>query len=258
MGKMMVVPILVCQDSAPELLGPCIAAGMNFFHKAGYWNSMPEELKNIPRESYYTDITVDSTPNNPDDENGAYNQVTTSLEKNGMKYYDIFRAHFGWKTVDALKNQRGTYRAFQRLKKEGKVRYFGVSQHDWIPYPEIIQAIIDDGTVCSIQAFIHCGTPPDALAIFEKAHKAGIGITAMKTVAYGGDPMKKNPALQAKLKASGRLGCACIRDVLSYKGSNGKPFVDVCVSSLRNFDMFQENLGAIAPKVCAADHFKLA
>jgi predicted aldo/keto reductase-like oxidoreductase len=257
MGKMEVVPILICQDSNPQLLGPCLAAGMNFIHKAGYWNSMPNELKKIPRESYFTDITVDSTPNNPDNEEGAYQQVVQSLQKNGFQYYDIFRAHFGWKTVDALKNQRGTYRAFQRLKKEGKVRYFGVSQHDWIPYPEIIEAIIEDGTVCSIQAFIHYGTPPDAWAIFEKAHKAGIGITAMKTVAYGGAPMRNNPAEQAKMKASGRIGCSCIREVLTHKGSDGKPIVDVCVSSLQNFDMLQENLGAIAPKICKQDGFKL-
>ncbi|MEW5901288.1 MAG: hypothetical protein AB1715_07495, partial [Acidobacteriota bacterium] len=119
MGKMMVAPILICQDNASDLLEPCLVAGMNFIHKAGYWREIPEALKKIPREAYYTDITVDSTPDNPDDEEGAYRQVSESLRRNGLKYYDIFRAHFGWKTVRAMKEQRGTYRAFERLRKEG-------------------------------------------------------------------------------------------------------------------------------------------
>ena len=69
--------------------------------------------------------------------------------------------------------------------------------------------------------------------------------------------MRNNPAEQAKMKASGRIGCSCIREALTHKGSDGKPIVDVCVSSLQNFDMFQENLGAIAPKICKQDGFKL-
>jgi len=76
MGNMQVTPIVLCQDWNHSLYAPGIAAGINYFHKAGYWKEMPDEIKNLPRESYYTDITVDSTPNNPDDEEGAYRQVT--------------------------------------------------------------------------------------------------------------------------------------------------------------------------------------
>ncbi len=256
MGDMEVSRILFCQDNAAELLGPGLDAGMNFIHKAGYWRSMPAELKNVPRESYYTDITVDSTPNDPDNEERAYSQVVNSLNANGLKYYDIFRAHYGWKSVKAMKEQRGTHRAFERLKKEGKVRYFGVSQHPFVPYPEIIEAEIEEGLVSSIQAFITYATTPETLAVFEKAHKAGIGITAMKTVAHGGNPMRANAARMAELKAPNMVGRACLRHVLSMKGSDGKPFVDCAVSSLRNFNMFEENLGAVSARASAADGFE--
>src|SRR5438045_1771383 len=127
MGDMRVTPVVMSHDWARDLYAPALAAGINFVHKAGYWTSMPDEFKNLPRESYYTDITVDSTPNNPDDEDGVYRQVTHSLERNGLRYYDIMRCHEGWKSVTEMKQKRGTHRAFERLKKEGKVRYFGVS-----------------------------------------------------------------------------------------------------------------------------------
>jgi diketogulonate reductase-like aldo/keto reductase len=261
MGNMEVTPIIYCQDNVGELLGPCLAAGMNFIHKAGYWHSLPEELKKLPRESYYTDITVDSTPNNPDDEDYAYHQVTKSLKENGLKYYDVFRAHYGWKSVQAMKQLRGTHRAFDRLKKEGKVKYFGASQHSgggFPGYPEIIQAQIDEGLIASIQAFLHYDTPPETWEVFERAHKAGIGITAMKTVAHGGGRMRRDEARMAELKAPGMLGRACLRHVLSKTGSDGKRIVDCAVSALRNFNYFEENVGAAAPKVALADGFSLA
>ena len=263
LGNMEITPVVFCQDNPRELLAPGLEAGMNFIHKAGYWRAMPDELKNVPRESYYTDITVDSTPNDPDNEERAYRQVVDSLAANGLKYYDIFRAHYGWHSVKAMKEQRGTHRAFDRLKKEGKVRYFGVSQHagnragggDFAPYQEMIAAQIDEGLICSIQAFIHHATPPEALAVFEKAHKAGIAITAMKTVAQGGASMRNDAARMTELKAQNMIGRACIRHVLDLKGSDGKPYVDCAVSRIGNFQMFEENVGAAAKKAAAADGF---
>ncbi|MBV9864564.1 MAG: aldo/keto reductase [Abitibacteriaceae bacterium] len=258
MGKMEITPIVISQDWSRDLYGPALDLGINFVHKAGYWRSMPEEFKKLPRESYYTDITVDSTPNNPDDEEKAYNQVTESLKNNGLGYYDIFRAHFGWKSVEAMKQKRGTHRAFDRLKKEGKVKYFGVSQHDFVPYPEIIGAIIDEGLIDSIQLFYSYKADPQLNEIYEKAHKAGIGMTAMKVCARNYGKMNGDTARQEELKASGKVGRALFRHVLTQQGADGHRIFDACVARLGNFEMFEENVGAAASKAAAADGFKLA
>src|SRR5580700_8099038 len=132
MGNMMVTRMCICQDWNGDLFAPALEMGINFIHKAGYWKSVPDVIKALPRESYYTDITVDNTPRNPDDFDRAYNQVTSSLEQNGLKYYDIFRAHFGWQGAEAFNNgDNASYKAFKKLKAEGKVKYFGVSQHPY-------------------------------------------------------------------------------------------------------------------------------
>jgi predicted aldo/keto reductase-like oxidoreductase len=265
MGNMMVVPIAICQDNSPDLLGPCLDAGMNFVHKASYWRELPEEIKRRPRESFYCDITVDNTSPRHDPENydEAYNQVIEQLDRTGLKYFDIFRAHYGWHTKASFnKGDNASYRAFQRLKRERKVRYFGVSQHskpeNYLSYAEMIQEQIDSGLIDSIQVWCHYASDKDALAVFEKAHRAGIAVTAMKTVAHGGDAMRSDGARQVALKAPGMVGRACLRHVLSMPGSDGKPYVDCCVSSLRNFAMFEENIGAIAPKVAFVDGFHRA
>jgi diketogulonate reductase-like aldo/keto reductase len=257
MGDMQVTPVVMSYDWSRDLYAPALAAGINFVHKAGYWTSMPEEFKTLPRESYYTDITVDSTPNHPDDEEYAYRQVTESLRRNGLRYYDIMRCHEGWRSVQEMKEKRGTHRAFERLKKQGKVRYLGVSQHPYVPYPEIIAAQIEEGLIDSMQVWFSYGYPLEIQQIYEMAHRSGIGMTAMKVCAHGWRPMSRDPARQAELKAPGMIGRALIRHVLTVKGSDSTPIFDCCVSMLRNFEQFEENVGAVSTKLAGADGFHL-
>jgi diketogulonate reductase-like aldo/keto reductase len=262
LGGMKVSPVCISSDWNHELFAPALAAGINFVHKAGYWKELPDEFKNLPRESYFTDITVDSTPDHPDDYDKAYAQVTDSLKNNGLKYYDIFRAHFGWRSLDAWKTQTGTYRAFERLKKEGKVKYFGVSQHGDSPgyprYPEIIEAQIESGLIHSYQVFFSYGYREDVVAIYDKASKSGIGMTAMKIYAHGREKARNDPAMMAAMKAPDMPARALIRNVLLHtKRQDGKPLFQTCVSNLQSMQMFEENVGALCPKVALRDGFDL-
>ncbi|HLK59330.1 MAG TPA: aldo/keto reductase [Chthonomonadaceae bacterium] len=272
MGKMMVTPLCIASDWNGDLYAPAVAMGINFIHKAGYWGNVPEEIKKLPRESYYTDITVDNTPSRPDDEEGAYNQVTSSLQKNGLKYYDIFRAHFGWRGIEAFnKGDNASYRAFLRLKKEGKVKYFGVSQHPYartvkadgqIDYPEriekyteMIQAEIDSGLIDSMQVWYSYGYPKEAEEVFAKASKAGIGMTAMKIFAHGSGKMRNDAAKMTELKADGMVGRAVIRYAMTVKRPDGKPIFHTCVSALGNQGVFEENVSGVSTKVALRDGF---
>lgn len=256
MGNMKLTPICICSDWNPELIAPALSLGINYIHKAGYWgDNVPDVVKALPRESYYTDITVDNTPDHPADYDTAYNQVINSLDKNGLKYYDIYRAHFGWKTLDAFKTQDASYKAFQRLKREGKVRYFGVSQHPYVPYPEIIQAEIDSGIIDAMQVWFTYGTHPPTQAIFAAASKAGIGMTAMKIYSNGHINMQNNPDLMQQMKAPGLLGRSLIRYVLAQKRPDHRPIFDTCVTALGNMQVFEENIGAVSHQIAMKDGY---
>lgn len=267
MGDMKVTPICICSDWNPELYAPAIAAGINFVHKAGYWRSMPPEFQKLPRESYYVDTTVDTTSpgHNPDDFDAAYNQVISELDKTGLKYFDIYRAHYGWHSVDAIKKNNVSYKVFQRLKREGKVRHFGVSQHaknfddsqPYPTYPESMQAFIDIGVIESIQCWFAYGYPKEVQEAFANASKAGIGMTAMKVFATGNGRMRNDPARMAALKADGMVGRACMRQVLTTHRSDGKPIFQTCVSALRNLQTFEENVGAASQNITMRDGFDL-
>lgn len=255
LGKLQVAPMMICQDWPAEFMLPSVQLGMNYVHKAGYWGALPEPFKKLDRESYITDITVDSTPNNPDDEEKAYQQVVMSLQRSGLGYFDIMRAHFGWKSVAEMKEKRGTYRAFERLKKEGKVRYFGASQHDWVHYPEIVAAEIEDGVIDALQVFHSFGATPADVEILGKAAAAGIGVSAMKVWSRGGALMQKDLERQKALKAEGKPGRALMRHVLTATDPKGTVYISGIVSNVRNFEQFEENVGAVATAACAADGF---
>jgi hypothetical protein len=53
------------------------------------------------------------------------------------------------------------------------------------------------------------------------------------------------------------VGRSLIRYALTVRGSEGHPVFDCCVSQLRNFEMFEENVGAASPKIAAVDGFGL-
>jgi hypothetical protein len=159
-----VTPMSISSDWNRDLFAPAVEVGINFIHKAGYWNNVPDEFKALPRESYYTDITVDNTSpgHDPDNYDEAYNQVKNSLAKNDLKYYDVYRAHYGWHSPEKVKPENNTsYKAFQKLKAEGLVKFFGVSQHPYDgttkevieKYALMTQACIDSGIVDSMQVW---------------------------------------------------------------------------------------------------------
>ena len=263
---MKVTPICMAQDWSRDLLAPALELGINFIHKAGYWRTVPDEIKKLPRESYYTDITVDNTSpgHDPDNSEEAYNQVKDSLAKNDLKYYDIYRAHYGWHSPEKVKAENNTsYKAFLKLKKEGLVKYFGVSQHPYDgtekevieKYALMTQACIDSGIIDSMQVWYSYGYPKEVMDIFATASKAGIGMTAMKINAHGRGKMGADKERQVALKAEGMIGRALLREVMTQKRPDGKPIFHTCVSNLRNQQTFEENVGGVSKKVALRDGF---
>ena len=269
-GKMMVAPVCFSSDWQKDLFAPAMELGVNFVHKAGYWGGgVPEEFKNIPRESFYCDTTVDTTSpgHNADDEEGAYRQVANELNATGLKYFDVYRAHYGWHGAKAFnKGDNASYRAFTRLKKEGKVKYFGVSQHPYTDvdgsremredkYAEIIEAEIASGLVDSMQVWFSYGYSKETMNLFAKASKSGIAMCAMKINAHGGK-MRNDAAKMEEMKSPGMVGRSLLRYVMSQKRSDGKPIFCTCVSALRNQQVFDENVGALSTKLALNDGFE--
>lgn len=150
-----------------------------------------ELFKSVPRSKYVlaTKVGADDIdretgePGPGTTKEGILSKFEISLKRLQVSYVDILYLHGVSSRNTALAPQ--LLEALGDLKKQGKVRYVGMSTHR--NEPEIIQAAVDsnfyDVVLTSIN-FKHAS----ASLIKEKvaiASKKGIGIVAMKTMAGG-------------------------------------------------------------------------
>jgi uncharacterized protein len=194
------IPIVsfgVMRSDNPSLVKSAFQKGFVHFDTAhGYQEGRNETMlgelfKEVPRESF-----VLATKVAPDDVNretgelgpGATREnilakVDLSLKRLQLKYVDILYFHGVSNPKTAMAPQ--ILEAFSELKKQGKVRFVGMSTHK--NEPDIIQAAIDSNfydvvltTINFSQA--HAGKTREKIAL---AAEKGIGIVAMKTMAGG-------------------------------------------------------------------------
>src|SRR4051812_49092253 len=132
--------IVGASDWPKELIPRAVNAGINYWHKAQRWSaeSLPPALKRLPREAYYLECVVDRVNGDHTrgriDEEQHYQFVKSRLKEAGLGYYDVFKFHFGYHSVEEARTSPGMVRAYERLKKEGLVKHLAISQHH---YPNI-------------------------------------------------------------------------------------------------------------------------
>jgi predicted aldo/keto reductase-like oxidoreductase len=250
-----------------ELVPRAVIAGVNYWHKAQVWSAetLPPTLKHLPRESYYLECVVDRVGGDHThgriDEEQHYQFVKSRLKKADVGYYDVFKFHFGYHSVEEAKQNPGMVRAYERLKKEGLVKHLAISQHH---YPniggdmawEILSYLADNQPYEAAQFFHTYGDRKEVQEWIDLAKKKDIGTIAMKTM--GGVGRAANDQKFKKLLADPKYqgstaGGAMVKWLLSNEN------LTAAVIETRNFDQFRENVGAAASLAMGpADHAALS
>ena len=97
----------------------------------------------------------------------------TSLKNLGSDYLDLQQLH-AW--TDSFTNQPEWREALEKLKKEGKIRAYGVSANDWDPYGAI--NLVKAGLVDSVQVIYNIFEQRPQEQLLPAALAAGVGILA--------------------------------------------------------------------------------
>jgi predicted aldo/keto reductase-like oxidoreductase len=246
--------IVGASDWPKELIPRAVNAGVNYWHKAQRWSAdtLPPAFKNLPRESYYLECVVDRVNGDHShgqiDEEQHYQFVKARLKASGVGYYDVFKFHFGYHSVEEVKQNPGMVRAFERLKKEGLVKHLAISQHHYNSIGgdmawEIMHYLADHRPYEATQFFHTYGDRKEVLEWIEVAKKKDIGTIAMKTMGGVGRAAQdeKFKKLLADPKYQGSTpGAAMIKWLQSNEN------LTAAVIATRNFDQFRENAGAAA------------
>ncbi|UCF78430.1 MAG: aldo/keto reductase [Candidatus Eiseniibacteriota bacterium] len=225
----------------PEVLKAALEAGIVHIDTAhAYQRGRNEEMigeivKGRPRDSFVIATKV-SGPG--DSRTGMFTKdatsemfaerFETSLKRLGLDYVDILYIH------DVVRKEAVTYEPFlsvlEKLKKEGKTRFIGVTTHG--NEPEVIRAAVESkvhDVVLTAYNFRqpHIKEMDEAMAA---AAKAGVGIVAMKTQAgIYWDRERKNPI---NMKAA-------LKWVLRNEN------VHTAIPGMTTFDQLETNLSAV-------------
>jgi predicted aldo/keto reductase-like oxidoreductase len=241
-------------DWPKELIPRAVHAGVNYWHKAQRWNAatLPPVFKKLPRESYYLECVVDRVNGDHNrgriDEEQHYQFVKRCVKDAGVGYYDVFKFHFGYHSVEEVKQNPGMVRAFERLKKEGLVKHLAISQHHYNSIGgnmawEIMGYLADNRPYEATQFFYTYGDRKEVKEWIDVAKKKDIGTIAMKTMGNVG--RAANDAKFKKLLADPKYqGSTPAAAIVKWLRSNQN--LSAAVIATRNFDQFRENAGAAA------------
>lgn len=191
--KLPVINMGVMLTDNPNLIRRALDSGILLLDTAhSYMGGRNEEviggiIKGRPRDSYFIGSKV-SLPR--DRTTGLYTEGATtdeflgkldlSLKRLGVDYVDILYQHGVSKKESVMFEP--ALKAFEKAKKDGKIRFAGVSTHS--NEPEVIHAAADSKAYDVILTAYnfkqkHYGEVRTAIA---KASQAGIGIVGMKAI----------------------------------------------------------------------------
>ncbi|MHB1558231.1 MAG: aldo/keto reductase [Isosphaeraceae bacterium] len=254
--------LIGASDWTKELIPRAVHAGVNYWHKAQAWNAhnFPRAIKALPRESYYLECVVDRV--NGDhahgkiDEEQHYQFVKSRLKDSGVGYYDVFKFHFGYHSIEEAKQNPGMVRAFERLKKEGLVKYLAISQHHYNNIGgdmawDILDYLAEHQPYDATQFFYTYNDRKEVGEWIDVAKKHDIATIAMKTMGgvgrAAGDPKFKKLMADPKYQGSAPAA-AMVKWLRSNENLTG------AVIATKNFDQFRENASAAAASLAMAPH----
>jgi len=153
------------QAEAPEYIGGYFAGQLVELRGSALANVMEKQYGHkIDRRKNYHDIILQS--------------VDETLARLGTDYLDLLMCPHGACTPHELISHPEIREAFEKLKKAGKVRHFGVSAHN--DPGGILEAAVKAKCYSAAMVAYNVANAPWVEPALAAAHKADLGVIAMK------------------------------------------------------------------------------
>jgi predicted aldo/keto reductase-like oxidoreductase len=170
--------------------------------------------------------------------------LQSSLERLQTDYVDCYYIHgIRGRDID-LFTDKDVIKAFEELKKSGKIKFAGFSCHDGM-ISELVEAGAKSGWIDQMMIkynFREMEVEKLKRAV-DVASKANLGIVAMKTqagsAAFEYKPGETNPKINALKDKGFKAPVAAIKSVLADER------IHMVVSEMTNFDELRENMSAV-------------
>ena len=220
--------------------------GIMYFDTArGYQGGNNERMVGAALKRKRKEIVL-SSKSGAESKEGALRDLETSLRELGTDYLDIWYLHGKDSPADVTGE---LIEAQQMAKKQGKIRFAGVSTHSG--QPQLLPWLARQGQIDVVLAAYNFTMDKDMEAAVEAAGKAGMGVVGMKVMAGGFRKTKPSDPLYSKLKTEGTM-LAALKWVIR------NPHVQTTIPSMTDMDQLDENLRAMKEPFAAGDEKLLA
>ncbi len=171
---------------APDYIGLYTRGQPEQVRAAVLANVMSEKYgRKIDRRKHYYQLVIDS--------------IEESLKRLGTDHLDVMTCPHGASTPFELLHHPEIFEAFQKLKKQGKVRHLSVSAHN--DPAGVLEAAVEAKVYSMAMVAYNIVNHRWVDAALEKAKQNDLGVIAMKVArpVYGGRPGQKDDPARVKL-----------------------------------------------------------
>ncbi len=220
--------------------------GINYFDTArGYQGGQNERMVGAALKSRRKNVVL-STKSGARSGQEALEQLETSLRELGTDWVDIWYLHAKSSASQLTDDLLG---AVAKAKKDGKIRFAGVSTHSG--QEEIIGAVVKNPLLDVVLVGYNFTNGPELAAAIASAAKANKGVVGMKVMAGGFRRTRPGSDVHTKLKREGAM-VAALKWVLRDEN------VHTTIPSMTDMDQLDENFRAMASPFGATDEKLLA
>jgi aryl-alcohol dehydrogenase-like predicted oxidoreductase len=222
--------------SDPAVIARGLEMGINYFDTARvYQNGNNERMVGGALKGHRDKIVL-SSKSEAKTSAQAMAHLETSLKELGTDHLDIWYIHAKDKPEDVPDELVG---AWIKAKQQGKIRHIGLSTHS---PNEMVDRILQIGVVEVVLSTYNftMGTTRDAA--FERIHKAGLGLVAMKVMAGGLKAKTPQPQMERPL-----AGLSALRWAIR------KPYFATAIPSMTDLEQLDMNFQAMSGAFSASD-----
>lgn len=175
------------------------------------------------------------------------NSVDGSLQRLGTDHLDVMTCPHGASTPYELLGYPEIFEAFEKLKKQGKVRYLGVSAHN--DPAGILEAAVESKVYAEALVAYNIVNHRYVDKALEKAKKNDLGVIAMKVArpVHGGRPGQQDDPKRVKLIQDAVPGPLKVPQK-AYLWNLRNPNLSAVISNMVTLEMVKDNLPLARPK----------
>lgn len=227
--------------SDPSVIEQAVDAGITYFDTArGYQGGQNERMVGAALKGKRHKILLSSKTQarTPED---MVKHLETSLTELQTDHLDIWYLHSRSNpesVPDPLFDMQ------DKMKKEGKIRFRGVSLHS--NQTKMIPWLVEKGRTDVILTSYNFTMEPEMDKVLKQASDAGVGIVAMKVMAGGFRTNRPGTPTHEKLSRKGAMAAA-------LKWAVRNPYVHTSIPGIQDLDMLDENFKAVATGWQASD-----